>query len=326
MKALLCRDLALGLEGLRLEEVPAPRPARGQVLVEVRAAAVNFPDVLVVQGKYQYKPTLPFAPGYELAGIVAAVGEGVAHVKPGERVLALVEHGAFAEQAVAEAARVMPLPAGVAFEAAAATMFTYATSYHALKDRAHLAKGETLLVLGAAGGVGLAAVQLGKLMGARVIAAASSADKLAVCREHGADDTLDYSQEDLREGVKRLVGARGVDVCYDPVGGSITEPALRSLAWRGRLLVVGFAAGEIAKIPMNLPLLKGASIVGVHWGATFEKEPGAAGENARQVLEWLASGAIRPHISGRYPLARGVEALRAVAERRVTGKVVIVPM
>src|SRR5688572_12558112 len=245
--------------------------------------------------------------------------------KPGDRVLAIVTHGAFAEQCVARASRVVPLPDKADIELAAATMFTYATSWHALKDRAALAKGETLLVLGAAGGTGLAAVELGKLLGARVIAAASSPEKLAVCREHGADEAIDYTKEELREGIKRITGAAGVDVVYDPVGGAYTEAAFRSLAWKGRLLVIGFTAGEIPKIPLNLPLLKGASIVGVFLGGFTEREPAAAREDMREIVEMLAAGRIRPHISNRYPLERGVEALREVAERRAKGKVLIIP-
>lgn len=324
MKALVCRALT-GIGDLRVEELPAPGAKAGEVLVDIAAAAVNFPDVLVVQGKYQFKAPLPFAPGSELAGTVRSVGEGVTHVQPGDRVLAIVQHGAFAQQVAAPAARVMPLPPDADLERAAAMMFTYGTSYHALKDRAQLAKGETLLVLGAAGGVGLAAVELGKLLGARVIAAASSEEKLAVCREHGADETIDYSKEELREGVKRIAGPAGVDVIYDPVGGDYAEPAIRSLAWKGRFLVVGFAAGDIPKIALNLTLLKGSSIVGVFWGAFMEKEPKLARDNARQLLEWLASGTIRPHICARYPLDRAVEALREVAERRARGKVLVLP-
>ena len=324
MKSLLCRTLT-GIDDLRVEDVDSPKPGAGEVLIDVAAAGVNFPDVLLVQGKYQFKAPLPFAAGFELAGTVREVGEGVKHVKAGDRVLAIVTHGAFAQQCLARAERVMPLPANADLELAAAMMFTYATSYHALKDRGALAKGETLLVLGAAGGVGLAAVELGKLLGARVIAAASNADKLAVCREHGADETIDYSKEDLREGAKRIAGATGVDVVYDPVGGPYSEPAFRSLAWGGRFLVVGFAAGDIPKLPLNLPLLKGASLVGVFLGGFMEKEPAAARDNGRQLLEWLASGKIRPHISNRYPLERGVEALREVAERRAKGKVLVIP-
>lgn len=324
MKALLCRELT-GIGALHVEDVEAPTPRASEVLVDVKAAGVNFPDVLLVQGKYQYKAPLPFAPGFELAGTVSAVGGDVKHVKAGDRVLAIVPHGAFAEQAVAPADRVMKLPADADLERAAAMMFTYGTSLHALQDRAVLQAGETLLVLGAAGGVGLAAVELGKLMGARVIAAASSAEKLAVCREHGADEGIDYSKEDLRERIKAITGGQGVDVVYDPVGGPYTEPALRSLAWKGRLLVVGFAAGDIPKIPLNLPLLKGGSVVGVYWGGFMEKEPARARDNARQLVEWLGAGRIRPHISARYPLAQGAEALRDVEGRRAKGKVLVLP-
>jgi NADPH2:quinone reductase len=279
----------------------------------------------MVQGKYQFKPPLPFSPGCELAGIVKAVGEGVTHVKPGDAVLAIVMHGAFAEEALADADRVVPLPPGMDLEVAASFMFTYGTSYHALKDRALLAKGETLLVLGAAGGVGIAAVELGKRMGARVIAAASSDDKLAACTSRGADATINYATEDLRERVKALTDGRGVDVVYDPVGGAYSEPALRGMAWRGRFLVVGFAAGEIPKIALNLTLLKGCSIVGVFWGEFTKREPQANRDNVRQLVEWIAAGELKPLISGRYPLARGVEALHALRDRHAKGKVVILP-
>ncbi len=324
MKALVCRTLT-GLDDLRVEEIASPTLGANDVLIDVRAAGVNFPDVLLVQGKYQYKAPLPFAPGFELAGVVKAVGTGVTHVRAGDRVQAIVNHGAFAQEAIAPAERVIKLPDQATFESAAAMLFTYGTSYHALKDRGALKSGETLLVLGAAGGVGLAAVELGKLMGARVIAAASSPEKLAVCRAQGASETIDYSKEDLRERVKALTAGRGVDVVYDPVGGAYTEPALRSLAWKGRLLVVGFAAGDIPKIPMNLPLLKGTSIVGVYLGAFMEKEPELNRANARELVAWLAAGRITPHISSRYPLDRAIEALREVAERRARGKVIVVP-
>ncbi len=324
MKALLCRELG-SLDALAVDEVPPPVPGARQVSIAVKAAGVNFPDILMVQGKYQFKPPLPFAPGCELSGIVKAVGEGVTHVKPGDAVLAIVMHGAFAEEALADADRVVPLPPGVDLEIAASFMFTYGTSYHALKDRAQLAKGETLLVLGAAGGVGIAAVELGKRMGARVIAAASSDEKLAACVSRGADATINYATEDLRERVKALTEGRGVDVVYDPVGGAYSEPALRGMAWRGRFLVVGFAAGEIPKIPLNLTLLKGCAIVGVFWGEFTKKEPQANRDNVRQLLQWIASGELKPLVSERYPLARGVEALHALRDRRAKGKVVIVP-
>lgn len=323
MKALLCRELGTGR--LELAEVDAPAPGPNQVLVDVKAAAANFPDVLMLEGKYQFKPPMPFAPGCELAGVVTAVGEGVHDLRRGSRVLAVVPHGAFAEQALADVARVVAIPDAVAFEAAAAFMFTYGTSYHALKDRARLAAGETLLVLGAGGGVGLAAVELGKKMGARVIAAASSEAKLAACREHGADETIAYTREDLRERVKELTQGRGVDVVYDPVGGPYTEPAFRSLAWKGRLLVVGFADGEIPKLPLNLPLLKGASAVGVFWGDFTRREPAANRDNMRELVGWLAEGALRPHIGARYPLAEGARAIADVRERRAVGKVLVLP-
>jgi NADPH2:quinone reductase len=324
MRALLCRTLG-GIESLAVGDTAAPVASRGQVLIDVKAAGVNFPDVLMTQGKYQFKPPLPFAPGCELAGVVKAVGEGVTHVKPGDRVLALVMHGGFAEEAVADAGGVVPLPDGVDFATAASFMFTYGTSYHALKDRALLQPGETLLVLGAAGGVGLAAVELGKLMGARVIAAASSDDKLEVCRSRGADDTINYSSEDLRERLKTLTAGHGVDVVYDPVGGPYSELALRGMAWRGRFLVVGFANGEIPRIPLNLALLKGCAIVGVFWGNFTTKEPKANAANIRELIAWIAGGKLKPFVSERYPLARGVEALQAMQDRRVKGKVVILP-
>ena len=323
MKALVCREL--GTRVLAVEEVPAPAPGPGQVAIDVKAAAANFPDALMLEGKYQFKPPLPFAPGCELSGTIRVVGEGVAHVAPGQRVLAVVGHGAFAEQAVADVSRVVPIPDAVSFESAAAFMFTYGTSYHALKDRGALAPGETLLVLGAAGGVGLAAVELGKRMGARVIAAASTDEKLAACREHGADAVVNYAKEDLRERLKALTEGRGVDVVYDPVGGDFTEAAFRSLAWRGRLLVVGFANGEIPKLPLNLPLLKGASVVGVFWGDFTRREVEANRANMAQLVSWLAEGKLRPHIGARYPLAEGGKAIADVRERRAVGKVLVLP-
>ena len=321
MKALVVREL--GSRAAQMGELPAPQPGPGQVAIAVKAAAVNFPDVLMMEGKYQFKPPLPYAPGCELSGTVSRVGEGVTGFKAGDRVLAVVPHGAFAEEAVADAARVVAIPAAVAFESAAAFMFTYGTSYHALKDRGELAAGETLLVLGAAGGVGLAAVQLGKRMGARVIAAASSAEKLAVCRESGADEGVDYAKEDLRERIKALTDGKGVDVVYDPVGGAYTEAAFRSLAWRGRLLVVGFAAGDIPRLPLNLPLLKGASVVGVFWGDFTRREAALNQQNMQQLVGWLEAGGLRPHISAKYPLARGGEAIDDVRARRAQGKVLV---
>src|SRR5213075_2071561 len=265
MKAVLCKQYGPP-ESLTIEELPSPKPGAGEVVVSVKAASVNFPDVLIIQNKYQFKPPLPFSPGSEMAGLIKEVGEGVKGYKPGDRVIAFTTYGAFAEEVKVEAARLVPMPEGMDFNSAAAFLLTYGTSDHALRDRGALKAGETLLVLGAAGGVGLAAIQIGKALGARVIACASSEEKLAVCRSHGADAGIDYVKEDLRERIKALTDGRGVDVVYDAVGGPYTEPAFRSLAWRGRLLVVGFAAGEIPKLPLNLALLKGASVVGVFWG------------------------------------------------------------
>jgi NADPH2:quinone reductase len=294
-------------------------------VVDVKAAGVNFPDMLMIQGKYQIKPPLPFTPGAELAGVVKEVGSGVTHVKPGDPVIAYVNTGAFAEECLAPAARIVPMPRGVDFGAAAGFTLTYGTSWHALKDRGQLQPGETLLVLGAAGGVGLAAVELGAAMGARVIAAASSDEKLAVCRAHGAHETINYTTADLRERLKQLVGEKGVDVVYDPVGGALSEPALRSVGWRGRFLVIGFAGGEIPRLPANLPLLKGSAIVGVYWGDWMRREPEAARREMSELLGWLADGRVKPHVSARYPLARTADALVALARRAVTGKVVIEP-
>ncbi|HEX4870341.1 MAG TPA: NADPH:quinone oxidoreductase family protein, partial [Moraxellaceae bacterium] len=260
-----------------------------------------------------------------LAGVVKAVGEGVKHLQAGQPVLAFTGWGGFAEEVLADAKQVVPLPPGVDMAVAAAFMMTYGTSFHALKDRAALQPGETLLVLGAAGGVGLAAIELGKKLGARVIAAASSAEKLAVCQAHGADELINYEAEDLRERIKALTGGKGVDVIYDPVGGKYAEPALRSIAWKGRYLVVGFAAGDIPKIPLNLPLLKGCAILGVFWGDFAAREPQANMANGMQLFQWLMQGELRPHISARYPLEQAAEALRALMERKVTGKVVLLP-
>jgi NADPH2:quinone reductase len=324
MRAVRCRTWG-GPESLVVEDVPSPRPAAGEVVVDVKAAGVNFPDVLMIQGKYQFKPPLPFTPGVELAGIVKEAGSGVAHFKPGDAVVANVAYGAFGEECVVPAKRLVPLPRGVDFAAAAGFTVAYGTAWHALKDRGQLKPGETLLVLGAAGGVGLAAVELGAAMGARVIAAASSDDKLAVCRTHGAHETINYSNADLREELKRLVGDKGVDIVYDPVGGALSEPALRSVGWRGRFLVIGFAGGEIPRLPANVPLLKGSAIVGVYWGAWLEREPEASRREMAELAGWLADGRVKPHVSARYPLARTADALIALGQRAVTGKVVIEP-
>ncbi|KAA0217817.1 MAG: NADPH:quinone oxidoreductase family protein [Lautropia sp.] len=324
MKAVLCKAWGPP-ESLVIEEVPTPVPGAGQVLIEVHAAGVNFPDSLIIQKKYQLQPPLPFSPGAEVAGIVRAVGEGVKPWKPGDRVIANVPYGGYAQELVADAARVMPIPDGMDFPTASAYVLAYGTSLFALKDRAKLAPGETLLVLGAAGGVGIAAVEIGKAMGARVIAAASSEEKLALCREHGADETIDYAREDLRERIAALTGGKGPDVIYDPVGGPYTEQAFRSIAWEGRHLVIGFAAGEIPKLPLNLPLLKTASLVGAFWGAFVQRDPKRTREHLQELFELYQSKKVRPPITRTYPLAQAAQALRDVMERRVKGKVVILP-
>ncbi|HXI28306.1 MAG TPA: NADPH:quinone oxidoreductase family protein, partial [Vicinamibacterales bacterium] len=308
---------------LVIEDVESPAPGPGEVVISVKAAGVNFPDVLIIQNKYQVKPPLPFSPGSEVAGVVKATGDGVTAVKAGDAVMAFTTYGGFAEEVTSDARKVLPLPTGMSFAQAAAFGLTYATSDFGLRDRGALKAGETLLVLGAAGGVGLAAIEIGKALGARVVACASSDDKLAVCRAHGADDTINYATEDLRERIKALTGGRGVDVVYDPVGGGYTEPALRSLAWRGRLLVVGFAAGEIPKIPLNLTLLKGCSIVGVFWGDFARREPQRFAESMQQLGRWFAEGRLKPHVSQTFPLARAADALTLMANRQVKGKVVL---
>jgi NADPH2:quinone reductase len=322
MKAVLCKQYGPP-ESLVIEDLPPQKPGPGEVVVSVRAASVNFPDFLIIQNKYQFKPPLPFSPGSELAGVVKEVGAGVSNVRPGDRVIAFTTYGAFAEEVKTEAARLLPLPEKMDFITGAAFLLTYATSDHALRDRGSLKAGETLLVLGAAGGVGLAAIEIGKALGARVIACASTEDKLAVCREHGADATINYASEDLRERVKSLTEGRGIDVVYDAVGGAYTEPAFRSLAWRGRLLVVGFAAGEIPKLPLNLALLKGAAVVGVFWGDFARREPEAFAESVRQLALWYAEGRLRPHVSQTLPLERAAEAIQLLASRKAKGKIVL---
>ena len=324
MRAVRCHDL-VGPSGLRVDELPEPEPGPGEVVIEVRAAGVNFPDVLLSYGKYQFKPPTPFVPGGEAAGVGAAVGAGVTGVAVGDRAVVTMVHGAFAERVVVPAEAVLRVPAAVSFEVAAATLLTYATTWHALVDRAGLRAGETLLVLGAAGGVGIAAVEIGKLLGARVIAAASSAEKLAFCRAHGADETIDYVREDLKESAKRLTRGTGADVIYDPVGGAFTDAALRSIAWAGRYLVVGFANGEIPKIPLNLVLLKGCQIVGVFWGAFVAREPARHRANAERIFAAVAAGELRPHVDATLPFARAGEALARMERREVMGKLVLVP-
>ena len=322
MKALLCKQFGPP-ETLVLEDVPSPKPGAGEVVVSIKAASVNFPDVLIIQNKYQFKPPLPFSPGSELSGVVKEVGAGVTNVKPGDKVIAFTTFGAFAEEVKTEAARLLPLPEGMSYEAGASFILTYGTTDHALRDRGQLKAGESLLVLGAAGGVGVAAMEVGKALGAHVIACASSDEKLEVCRQHGADETINYSAEDLRERIKALTGGKGVDVIYDPVGGPYAEPAFRSIAWRGRHLVIGFAAGEIPKLPLNLALLKGASVVGVFWGDFTRREPQAFAESARQLARWYQEGKLKPHVSARFPLEKAADAMNLLASRKAKGKVVV---
>ena len=322
MRAILCKEYGPP-ESLVYEEVPDLEAARGKVVVDVKAAGVNFPDTLIIQGKYQFKPAMPFSPGGEVAGVVKTIGDGVTNVKPGDRVIAFTGHGGFAEQVLADAAGVIPMPEGMDFETASGFVLTYATSYHALVDRAQVQPGETVLVLGAAGGVGLTAVEIATRLGAKVIAAASSKEKLDTCRDAGAQETIDYSSEDLRTRIKELTQDKGVDVVYDPVGGDFAEPALRSMAWKGRYLVIGFAAGDIPKVPLNLTLLKGCSIVGVFWGAFAQREPKRNAENLRTLVEWWSAGALKPLVSATYPLERAADALNDMLARRVRGKVVL---
>jgi NADPH2:quinone reductase len=324
MRAVRCHELT-GPDNLRVDDLPEPVPGAGEVLIDVRAAGVNFPDVLLSWGKYQFKPAPPFIPGGEAAGVVQKVGSGVTSVAPGDRVATTMIYGAFAERVVAPEALVVKLPDAVSFEVGAATLLTYLTTIHALVDRANLRPGETLLVLGAAGGVGVAAVQLGKLLGARVIAAASSDEKLAFCKKQGADEGVCYAREDLKERIKALTGGQGANVIYDPVGGALAEPALRGIAWEGRYLVVGFAAGEIPRIPLNLALLKGCQIVGVFWGQFAAREPAKNRANGERVFTWVAEGKLAPAIDCALPFDQAAEALRRMARREVMGKLVLLP-
>jgi len=324
MKALMCE--AFGpIETLQVREVPSPVPGPKQLVIQVKSAGVNFPDALMVQGRYQVRPPLPFAPGAEIAGVVKAVGAEARQFSVGDRVMALVSTGGFAEECVADAARTLPLPQGMDFDTGAALMLTYCTSLHALKDVGALQPGETLVVLGAAGGVGVSAIEVGKAMGARVIAAASSEEKLALCRQVGADDTINYTTENLKDRINELTGGKGADMVYDPVGGSYTEQALRAIAWRGKLLVIGFAAGEIPKIPLNLALLKERQILGVYWGDSTKHDPEGHQANLRQLEAWFVAGRIRPVVSERFPLERGREAIALIANRGAKGKIVVVP-
>lgn len=323
MHAWVCHTLD-GADSLQWQELPMPEPGAGEVRIAIEAASLNFPDLLIVQGKYQFKPPLPFVPGAEFAGVVDAVGEGVAHLQPGMPVAAIAGTGGFATHAVVPAAQVLPLPAGFDLVDAAAFAFTYGTSHHALVDRGQLKAGETVLVLGAAGGVGTAAVQIAKAAGARVIAAASSDEKCALCRRIGADETINYANGNLRDAIKALTAGQGPDVVYDPVGGDLAEPVLRGIAWRGRYLVVGFAGGQIPALPWNLALLKGASIVGVFWGEFIKREPKASAAALHELVQWYAQGRVKPVIDERLPMVDVKSAYRRIGARQVRGKLVLV--
>jgi NADPH2:quinone reductase len=322
MHAWLCEN-PIGVEALQWKELPTPEPKAGQVRVAIAAASLNFPDLLIVQNKYQMKPPLPFVPGSEYAGTIDAVGPGVTHLKVGDAAAAFGGTGGFATHAVVDAALVMPLPRGFAFDDAAAFILTYATTHHALVDRGQLKAGETLLVLGAAGGVGTAAIQIGKVLGARVIAAASTDEKGELCRSIGADATINYAKGNIRDELKQLTAGKGPDVVYDPVGGDLAEPVFRSIAWRGRYLVIGFAQGGIPALPLNLALLKGASIVGVFWGEFARREPKANAAALAELARWYAEGKVKPVIDRRLPMRELPAAFERMASRTVRGKLVM---
>jgi len=322
MKAVLCKTLGPA-QGLVLEEVASPVPKKNEILLDVHAAGVNFPDTLIIEGKYQFQPPLPFSPGGEAAGVISAVGEKVTDLKVGDRVMALTGWGSFAEQVAVPGYNVLPIPEQMDFTHAAAFGMTYGTSMHALQQRGQLKAGETLLVLGASGGVGLAAVEIGKAMGARVIAAASSAEKLAVAKAAGADELINYSEHSLKDEIKRLTAGNGVDVIYDPVGGDLFDQAVRGLAWNGRLLVVGFASGRIPQLPVNLALLKGAAVLGVFWGAFAQRQPADNAANFKQLFAWFAEGKLKPLVSQTFPLAEAGAAIDLLGQRKALGKLVV---
>ena len=324
MKALLCTRYGTP-DDLEFAEMDEPKAGPGEAVVTIKAAALNFFDTLIIAGKYQFKPAPPFSPAAEFAGTVESVGAGVTSLKTGDRVLGYMIYGAARERVAIAVNKLIKIPDALDFDRAAGVCITYGTTLHALKDRAKLLPGESLAVLGASGGVGLAAIELGKIIGARVIACASSDEKLAFARKHGADETINYTSDDLKEALRRITDGRGADVIYDPVGGPYTEPALRSIAWQGRFLVVGFAAGEIPKLPLNLVLLKGCDVLGVFWGGFIERDPEGHRANTQQLLEWCVQGKISSHVHATYPLTKGVAALKAIAARQVMGKVILRP-
>jgi len=322
MKAALCKSLT-GPAGIVIEDVPDPKAGPGQAVIAVKAAALNFLDTLITRGKYQVKPELPFSPAGEVAGVVEQVGAGVSGFAVGDRVMACVGYGGARERIAVAADALVPIRAGVSDEIAAGLSVTYGTAMHGLKDRAQLKAGETVAVLGAAGGAGLAAVEIAKLMGARVIAVASSEEKLAVCREHGAHAAVNYGADDLKAGLRALTGDAGVDIVYDCVGGRSSEAALRALGWQGRLLVVGFASGEIPQLPLNLLLLKGAAAIGVFWGEAVRRDPAGQRRNMEDVLRWVAESRLHPRIHATFPLARTADAIAVLDRREAVGKVVL---
>ncbi len=322
MHAWICHN-PVGTDALQWEEVPTPAPGAGQALVAVKASSLNFPDILICQNKYQFKPTPPFVPGSEYAGVVDAVGDGVTNVKPGDRVMVIGGTGGFGTHAVVPAEKLVPMPPTMSFEHGAAFLMTYGTTQHALLDRGQLKAGETVLVLGAAGGVGTAAVQIAKAAGARVIAAASTDAKCALCKEIGADETINYSSGNIRDALKALTGGKGPDVVYDPVGGDLAEPVFRSIAWRGRYLVVGFAGGGIPSLPLNLSLLKGAAIVGVFWGDFVRREPANFQRDLQQLAQWYAEGKVTPVMAQVLPLSELHAAYARMNARQVVGKLVL---
>jgi NADPH2:quinone reductase len=324
VKAILCTHFGTPDE-LELADIPRPVAGPGEAVVRVKAAALNFFDLLIIAGKYQHKPPFPFSPASEFAGIVESIGAGVTEFAPGDRVMGSTGWGAARESLAAGTDRLVKIPENLDFERAAGLTVTYATTLYGLRGRGALKSGETLVVLGASGGVGLAAIEIGKIMGARVIACASSEEKLAFARSHGADETVNYASEDLRDALKRLGGARGIDVVYDPVGGAHAEPALRSLGWEGRYLVIGFAAGEIPKIPLNLVLLKSCDIRGVLWGAWALREPQGQRALMNDIVRWCAEGKLSAHVHAAYPLAETAKALKDIADRKVMGKIVLRP-
>ena len=322
MKAVLCKAFGPA-DTLVVEDVSSPEIKKNEVLLDVHAAGINFPDTLIIEGKYQFKPPFPFSPGGEAAGVISAVGENVSHLNVGDRVMALTGWGSCAEQIAVPAYNILPMPDAMDFTTAAAFSMTYGTAMHALKQRGALQAGETLLVLGASGGVGLAAIEIGKAMGARVIAAASSAEKLEVARQAGADELINYQDEDVRERLKTLTKGQGVDVVIDPVGGDLFETVFRSIAWSGRMLVIGFASGTIPSLPANLPLLKGAAVIGVFWGSFAQRQPQDNVANFQQLFAWFAEGKLKPLVSQTFALEDTAQAINTLAARKAVGKLVI---